>query len=251
MKKQIGLRTIKTGIAVALAVVVSNLLSLEYPFFVCMTAIISMDRTVLLSLQMGCNRVVGTLIGACLGVIFNYIGAGNPILCGVGIIVLITILNKLKLNGAIGIGGIVFSAIMVHIGDNSPILYGFHRTFDSLIGASISLIINMLILPYYNVNELTKKVDKLEGLVKVRANDALLKQTIEDIDLELELHVQELVRPNKKQELFELCAKIDLLKSIVKEIELMNDAKDDEYVKKYYEDRLEAAIERYYHFITS
>jgi len=49
----IGLRTIKTAIAVSVSIILSNLLNLEFPYFVAMTAIISMDRTARLSISMG------------------------------------------------------------------------------------------------------------------------------------------------------------------------------------------------------
>jgi len=68
MKKILGLRTIKTGVALALAIFVAQILEIEYPFFVGMTAIISMDKTMTNSLKMGRNRVVGTFLGACIGV---------------------------------------------------------------------------------------------------------------------------------------------------------------------------------------
>ena len=70
MFKKIGLRTIKTGIAVTLSLLVSSLLKLEYPFFVAMTSIISMDKTAMNSMKMGRNRILGTFIGAIVGILF-------------------------------------------------------------------------------------------------------------------------------------------------------------------------------------
>ena len=133
LKQLIGLRTIKTGIAVFLAVIVAKIAHFEYPFFMGMTAIIAMDKTMSKSLIMGRNRVLGTLFGAIIGVLLSYIDRGNALLCGIGIILLILICNRLKLQGSITIGGIVMLAIMVHT-DKTPIFYGFHRTLDTLIG---------------------------------------------------------------------------------------------------------------------
>ena len=138
---KIGLRTLKTGLVVALSVILSAILKLEYPFFVVMTAIISMDKTMVNSLKMGRNRVFGTFLGACIGIGLSYIDRGNPLLCGLGIIILIQICNHLKLQGAITIGGIVMTAIMVHT-DKTPLYYGFHRTLDTLVGATISFVVN-------------------------------------------------------------------------------------------------------------
>ena len=153
LKQLIGLRTIKTGIAVFLAVIVAKIAHFEYPFFMGMTAIIAMDKTMSKSLIMGRNRVLGTLFGAIIGVLLSYIDRCNALLCGIGIILLILICNRLKLQGSITIGGIVMLAIMVHT-YKTPIFYGFHRTLDTLVGAFIAFIVNAVIFPYFTLEKL-------------------------------------------------------------------------------------------------
>ena len=153
----IGLRTLKTGLVVTLSVIISRLIGLEYPFFVVMTAIISMDKTSISSLKMGRNRVFGTFLGAVIGVGLSYIDRGNPFLLGLGVILLIQICNNLKLQGAITIGGIVMTAIMVHT-DKTPMYYGFHRTLDTLCGATISFVVNMTVFPYSRMKSIDKTI---------------------------------------------------------------------------------------------
>ena len=155
----IGLRSIKTAVAVCVSIYLSQLLRLEYPYFVAMTAIISMDRTARLSIQMGRNRVLGTFIGAIIGVLFTTIDRANPLLAGLGILIIILISNKLNLPGSITVGSFVCVAIMVHIpNDVSPFFYGLHRTLDSLFGALIAFIINLSIMPGYSVKRLDEKL---------------------------------------------------------------------------------------------
>ena len=153
----IGLRTIKTGLAVVLSIMIGRLFNLEYPFFIAMTAIISMDKTMMNTLKMGRNRVFGTFLGACIGIMLSYIDRGNALLCGVGMIILITICNYLKLQGSITIGGIVMIAIMVHT-DKTPLFYGFHRTLDTLIGAGISFIVNLFVFPYSRLQTIDQTI---------------------------------------------------------------------------------------------
>jgi len=172
----IGLRTIKTAIAVSVSIVLSNLLKLEFPYFVAMTAIISMDRTARLSISMGRNRVIGTLLGALIGILFASIDRGNPFLAGLGILVIILISNQLKLPGSITVGSFVFVAIMVHIsGDITPLFYGLHRTLDSLLGALIAFAINLSVMPGYSVKRLDEKLSKFYPLLVQSLNqiDAL------------------------------------------------------------------------------
>lgn len=255
MRNYIGLRTIKTGISVCLSVIVSNLLALEYPFFVCMTAIISMDKTVLLSLKMGRNRVFGTICGATLGLLFQYIDAGNPLLCGLGIILLIVFLNKMNMTGAIGISGIVFCAMMVHLGDKSPILYGIHRTLDSFIGASITLFVNMLILPYYNVNKLDDKIEYLKSELEKIKDMMTLNQIIDlrgvhelsnGIAFDLDLYMHEIMSAKKKQDVLELCAQYSLLKDIIEEMEIVSKIRHDQHVFDYHMNQITHHFDYYY-----
>lgn len=167
----IGLRTIKTALAVAVSIFLSQLLNLEYPYFVAMTAIISMDRTARLSIDMGRNRVIGTLIGAIIGILFATINQGNPLLAGIGILAIILISNKLNLPGSITVGSFVFVAILVHISsDVSPFFYGLHRTLDSLFGALIAFVVNISVMPGYSVKRLNEKLIKfyptLDNLIR-------------------------------------------------------------------------------------
>jgi len=156
----IGLRTIKTALAVSISIFLSQLLNLEYPYFVAMTAIISMDRTARLSIDMGRNRVIGTLIGALIGILFATIDQGNPWLAGIGILMIILISNKLNLPGSITVGSFVFVAIMVHISsDVSPFFYGLHRTLDSLFGALIAFVVNISVMPGYLVKRLNENLN--------------------------------------------------------------------------------------------
>lgn len=160
MTKLIGLRTLKTALAVSISIIISNLLNLEYPYFAAMTAILSMHKTTLSSLKMWRNRTIGTLIGALCGICLASISIGNPLLCGLGMILLILILNKLKLGEAIGIAGIVMIAIMVNT-QGDLLFYAFNRTLDTLIGGGVSLLINITIFPYYSMTKIDDELDLL------------------------------------------------------------------------------------------
>jgi uncharacterized membrane protein YgaE (UPF0421/DUF939 family) len=125
----IDLRTNKTTLADSISMFLSQLLHLAYPYFVTMTAIISMDRTVRLSIDISCNRVIGALIG----IIFSIIDQGNPWIAGIGILTIILLNSKLNLTDSITVRSYMFTAIMVHIfSDVSPFLYVLHRTLDSV-----------------------------------------------------------------------------------------------------------------------
>lgn len=157
MKPLIGMRIFKTALAVAICVAISQLLKLEYPFYAAIAAIISMESSLTLSFKVGRNRMLGTLVGAFVGFVFASIQPENAILCGIGIVIIIFILNKLNWNSSISIAGIVFIAIMVNLEGHSPLLYGAHRILDTFIGIGVALVVNFMIFPHEMDNELYQK----------------------------------------------------------------------------------------------
>lgn len=59
--EKIGMRNIKTAIAVVISILVSKLLKTEYPFYAAIASIISMQSSVEDSFKTGRNRILGTI----------------------------------------------------------------------------------------------------------------------------------------------------------------------------------------------
>lgn len=212
-----------------LSILVGQLLQVEYPFFIAMTAIISMDKTMGNSFKMGRNRVLGTLIGASLGVLLAYIDQGNAFLCGLGILLLIPICNKLHLQGSITIGGIVMLAIMIHT-DKSPLFYGFHRTLDTFIGATLSFIVNISIFPYANVKRLDEMTialwDETDKLVQALSTHEMIdsnkiRNELKEISMELTLYQNEVLLHPKKIWVDKLQKHYDMALRLLLELEVL------------------------------
>lgn len=242
---KIGLRTIKTAIAVTICVIIANIFELEYPFFMGMTAMISMDKTMTNSLKMGRNRILGTFLGACIGILLSSIDRGNALLCGIGIIILIQLCNFFKLQGAITIGGIVMIAIMVHT-DKTPLYYGYYRTLHTLIGASISFIVNMVIFPYSTIDRLIDRFDDLwieiHNIITEIKNYKLVP--IEDFNeklniarTEILLYQNEIIlNKEKRKRIAELEKHYQLAKSILLQLRVCEtiDAQKDKTIYDYH-----------------
>lgn len=252
----IGLRTLKTAIAVTLSIVIARLFGFEYPFFVAMTALISMDKTMGDSIKTGRNRIMGTFFGALIGISLSYIDRGNALLCGLGMIILIELCNIFNLKGSITIGGIVMIAIMVHT-DKTPIFYGFHRTLDTLIGASLSFIVNATVFPYSTVKRLDKIAiglwDETEKLVMDLKNHKTI--STEDIEAklsaiegELNLYHHEFLFKNKKQYVAELSEHYNMAKRLLLELKAAN-AVDTVKHKDIYDYHIDKTLEIYNSYI--
>jgi uncharacterized membrane protein YgaE (UPF0421/DUF939 family) len=215
--------TIKTGISVCIAIFISRLLKLGYPFFVALAIIMPIEESFSSSIRSGKNRMIGTVIGAIIGTLFVLIKPGNPFLCGIGIIIIIYLCNLFKFGSSAAIGGIVFISIMVNLKGKEPLNYSINRVVDNLIGVCIVIVVNYLIpssissknkiltkvinldceLLYYikevicfsnhmNLEEQNKKILNLEGQlnksIDVFGTKAKIKQNLNSIKTLLNLY---------------------------------------------------------------
>ena len=158
---KIGMRNIKTAIAVTLSVAISKALHMEYPFYVGIAAIISMESTVIGSYKVGRNRLLGTFIGALIGFFFAIINPNSLFLLGIGIMIIIYICNLLKWNSSISIAGVAFCAIMINLGGDNAFSYSYNRLFDTFLGIIVSILVNYFVFPPNYFNELLKTSEEL------------------------------------------------------------------------------------------
>ena len=77
---RIGLRNIKTALAVAICMVIFQVIGRENAFYACIAAVICMKDTVSSSFTMGKNRLIGTIIGGLFGICVIYIMIRLPFL---------------------------------------------------------------------------------------------------------------------------------------------------------------------------
>ena len=162
--KKIGMRTIKTGIAIALCSMLSPFL-VQYPIITAVACFISMQDTVSGSLTTGLNRIKGTIFGGIIGFIVIYIFPGNPIFCGLGAILTIHACNLLNLNKSISIACITFLTIQMGYSDSllQASYYSFSRVLDTCIGVIISIIVNFSLARPNYLNTVYEYFEKIEN----------------------------------------------------------------------------------------
>lgn len=155
---KIGLRTIKTSLSVFLCLA---LLPNE-PFFACLTAVFCIQDTVENSFKMGKNRCIGTIVGAIIGLIVLFIFKSITyninsmflkkliiyFFIALGIIIVIYSNNLfLKMPGAINVACIAFLAVTTTHAFGTPVYYAINRTFETLCGIAIAIVVNISINP--------------------------------------------------------------------------------------------------------
>lgn len=153
---KVGLRNIKTALAVSSCMILFQLINRDNPFFACIAAVFCMKDTVASSVSMGKNRIIGTMIGGLLGIIVIYISDLFPILykltplvTGLGIVIVIYICTVIKRPGAVIISCIVFIGIMINYSTKSY-YYAINRSIDTAIGIIIAILINKYLNPPEN-----------------------------------------------------------------------------------------------------
>lgn len=150
--KKPGLRIIKTFIAVTLAMIISAIRPGEgLPFYSAIAAIICLKSDVEGSRDIGINRVLGTMLGGLCGLLYLLIVPANylPRLLELILISLISsiiiwIMAMVGKPKAISIMAIVFLSITINHGNegNLPFLFAFNRTFDTMVGVIMAIVVN-------------------------------------------------------------------------------------------------------------
>lgn len=195
------MRTIKTALAVSICVLVSRLFNVTTAFYACIAAIISMESTVVYSYRAGVNRILGTVLGAFIGLVFSYIRPGDVILSGIGIVIVITLCNLFKWKKSIAIASTVFCIIMTNLQGRNPLQYSVYRTLDTLLGIVIAVIVNFTIFPpkvYENINEKYKIlkdicINEFISVVKIHGKVDLnrIKEGLNGFDKYIQLYEEE------------------------------------------------------------
>lgn len=147
------MRTIKTAFAVSLTIYISYLLNLDSPIFASIAAILAMKASVSESLSLGKNRMLGTILGGIVALLFSYIVPTNILTIGIGIIIIIYICNLLGWKKTIELASIVFLSIIMNYEKGNRLNYAIARTLSTLIGLVIGTVINYFIVPPKSYNQ--------------------------------------------------------------------------------------------------
>lgn len=181
-------KAIRVGIAASLCMLVSNLLKLKFPFFVILPAVMPISTFFGETIKFGVNRIIGSFIGAVVGVIFATIQTENVIFVGLGVIVIVYICNYLKWDSTTSIACLVFASIMVGLKGSSAWIYSIHRLFDTFIGIVITTTVNNYVFNPDVVNLLKKEAKHVqESLLDLISSENFYKNKDELDNIEHEI----------------------------------------------------------------
>lgn len=188
---KIGMRTIKTSIAVTISTSLAYFFGLNSPFFVGIAAIIAMQGNLVDSYRMGRDRILGTILGAAVGLLGSFISIGNPLIIGLGTIIVIYLCNRLGWSKSITIATVVFISIIMNVERGQELSYSLNRVLDTLIGIIVAVIVNFVISPPLTKDKIhtesLKIINKFSQVLKVIImKEEPEKEHLADIEEKLE-----------------------------------------------------------------
>lgn len=159
----VGLRTVKTAVAVVIAMILvepygatSSRLILAM-----LGAMAAVQPTFKESLEACVTQTIGVIAGVAVGVIFVALPTGPLTSVLLGIILIITVYNLLP--SAFSPSLPCFILVMVCTdAEMAPIAYALGRIWDTAIGLGVGMLINMVVFPYDNSQQIRDTVKGLD-----------------------------------------------------------------------------------------
>ncbi len=192
----VGMRTVKTAIAVSLSLLVIEHLGTSSAkiIFAVIGAIAAMDNSFKASLRNCVAQIGGVIIGMVLSVIMRQLPIPGVAAVGIGIIITMAVFQLFHWHQS----PVLACLILVTICTNENIVahsYCLERIWDTTIGLGIGLAVNMLVVPYDNSKKMRRLLsildkDLLSFLEDMFDGDELLPDTDNLAGVHDELEIQ-------------------------------------------------------------
>ncbi|MBR4983708.1 MAG: FUSC family protein [Lachnospiraceae bacterium] len=162
-KLRIGPRTLKTAFAVTLSIVMVSFYgsSTSNLIFATIGALSAMGATFKESLESCFSQIAGVLFGVFAGVLLLSFHMHPLLASGIGIIIVITFYNLLRLKISPTLACIVVVTIC-NLTSTTPFIYAIERIWDTAIGLFIGMLINLFIFPYDNSKQIRNTIHRLD-----------------------------------------------------------------------------------------
>lgn len=161
---RVGMRTLKTAVAVILSMVVVDFFgtSSSKLIFAMLGAMAAMQPTFKESLESCLTQIVGVLFGAVAGVALMALPISSLAAIAIGIVLVITLYNGFGIRFSPSLPCLIVVTICT-TPDIQPFTYALGRIWDSAIGLGIGMLINTLIFPYDNSRQIHATVKSLDS----------------------------------------------------------------------------------------
>lgn len=199
----IGLRTIKTAVAVILSMIIVEFFGTSESklIFAMLGAMAAVQPTFMESVESSLTQIVGVVFGAVIAVLLQLLMLPSLVATGIGIVLVITLYNALRLRFSPGLPCLI--VVMLCIGsEEHPFLYALERVWDTAIGLFIGMLLNMLIFPYDNSRQIRDTAVSLDRELiafienmfdgdDVLPDAEIMTRKIDDLDKQLQVFTKQ------------------------------------------------------------
>lgn len=146
---RIGARSLKTGVAVTLALLIAAALHMTPPIMAGIAAAVTTQPSVRRSLQTLIQNIYGNCIGAVIGILLVFSVGDNPIVVGLAVVLVIAIHLKLKMKDTLTLTMVTVIFIMTSGlgGTHQFIMAALWRLSLVCIGVLSATAVNLLLFP--------------------------------------------------------------------------------------------------------
>ncbi|MFC4771385.1 FUSC family protein [Enterococcus hermanniensis] len=178
---RLGMRTIKTALAVMLCILLFHITDRGSPLIAALATVFSLRQDLTTSISFGRSRVLGNSLGGLLAMIYYYIQAffNNEFFVELLILPLFVILVIVLSDGLNNNSGIISAIatmllIALSIPQGESALFALNRVLDTFIGTIIAISLNGVITPQTDEKEKELK----EDLVELKKKEAELNKNL-------------------------------------------------------------------------
>ena len=185
---RLGMRTIKTAIAVMLCILLFRFLNRGQPLIAALSAVFSLRQDLTTTLSFGKSRVLGNSIGGATAIIYFFMKQyfHNDFLIELlvlpALVVFIIVLSDgINNNSGIISGIATMLLITLSVPQGESFIFALDRVLDTFIGTLIAIFINFVLRP----PEKEKQAEIKEDLVVLKERETELKTMLEDVQEEI------------------------------------------------------------------
>lgn len=162
---RIGMRTIKTVVAVIIAMIVvqTNISPYSNLTLAMLGAVAAVQPSFKESIDSCRAQIIGTVLGGIVGNILLLTPLPTIVITGIAVVVVITVYNLLHINYAPSLP-ILVVVILCTTTDNH-VTYALGRLWDTCIGLGVGLIINTMVFPYDNSRQIRFAGESLDNML--------------------------------------------------------------------------------------
>ncbi|PLR95147.1 FUSC family protein [Bacillus sp. T33-2] len=142
----LGPRILKTGLAVVLALYITQWLGLEKPVFAGVAATFTIQPSIYRSWKQVLEQVQANVLGAAIALASIYVFGNSPIIIGLVMIIVILVCLKLNMEGAISLT-LITVLVMMSAPAYEGLLAAAEKLVVVLVGMGSAFLVNILVAP--------------------------------------------------------------------------------------------------------